>query len=149
MSVVRYEVIDGEIIAEKRNGVRKLYVPDAIGNTVALVDNTQTITDTFAYWPYGEESGGTGPRDTQMRYSGTLGVRRDNSATAYARARYLTKGLARWLTVEPLGLGWKRWNLYGCVLSNPARYADPSGLFPQANCPSDRKRQKDINDAIT
>src|SRR5437763_16818807 len=80
MSVVRYEVIDGEIIAEKRAGVRKLYVPDAIGNIVALVDNTQTITDTFTYWPYGEESDGSGPRDTQMRFGGTLGVRRDNAS---------------------------------------------------------------------
>jgi len=74
---IRYEVVDGEIIAEKRNGVRKLYIPDAVGNTIALIDNTQTITDTFSYWPYGEESGGTGPRDTEFRFGGALGVRRD------------------------------------------------------------------------
>ena len=43
----RYTVIDGEIIAEKRNGVRRLYVPDPLGSTVALVDNTQVQTDTF------------------------------------------------------------------------------------------------------
>ena len=41
----RYTVIDGEIIAEKRNGVRKQYVPDSQGSTVALLDNTQTPTE--------------------------------------------------------------------------------------------------------
>ena len=50
MGVVRYTVINGEVIAEKRNGVRKLYVPDPQGSTVALLDNTQTITDTFTYF---------------------------------------------------------------------------------------------------
>lgn len=50
----RYTTIDGEIVAQKRNGVRKSYVPDPLGSTIALLDNTQTQTDTFAYWPYGE-----------------------------------------------------------------------------------------------
>ena len=56
----RYTVIDGEIIAEKRNGVRSLYVPDPLGSTVALLDNTQAQTDTFSYWPYGENDTRTG-----------------------------------------------------------------------------------------
>ena len=43
MGTVRYTVIDGEVIAEKRNGVRSLYVPDPLGSTVALVDNTQAV----------------------------------------------------------------------------------------------------------
>ncbi len=51
---VRYTVIDHEVIAEKRNGVRKFYVPDPLGSTVALLDSTQTITDRFSYWPYRE-----------------------------------------------------------------------------------------------
>ena len=50
----RYTVIDAEIIAEKRGGLRKQYVPDPLGSTVALLDNTQAQTDTFTYWPYGE-----------------------------------------------------------------------------------------------
>lgn len=45
----RYTVIDGEVIAEKRNGVRSLYVPDPLGSTRALLDNTQAQTDTFSY----------------------------------------------------------------------------------------------------
>ena len=50
MGTVRYTTVNGEIISEKRNGVRSLYVPDPLGSTVALLDNTQTKTDTFEYW---------------------------------------------------------------------------------------------------
>ena len=50
---VRYTVIDGEVVSEKRSGVERDYVPDPLGSTVALLDNTQAQTDTFAYWPYG------------------------------------------------------------------------------------------------
>ena len=39
---VRYTVVNGEVIAEKRSGVRRLYVPDLLGSTVALLDSTQT-----------------------------------------------------------------------------------------------------------
>ncbi len=30
MGIARYTTVNGEIIAEKRNGVRSLYVPDAL-----------------------------------------------------------------------------------------------------------------------
>ena len=54
---VRYTTLDGEIVSENRRGVMRDYVPDPLGSTVALLDNTQTQTDTFSYWPYGENSG--------------------------------------------------------------------------------------------
>ena len=44
---VRYTTVNGRVIAEKRNGVRSYYVADALGSTVALLDNTQSKTDTF------------------------------------------------------------------------------------------------------
>lgn len=59
------DTIDGEIVSETRNGVRKDYVPDPLGSTVALLDASQNKTDTFSYWPYGEvrsRSGSTSPR---------------------------------------------------------------------------------------
>lgn len=64
MPTVRYTVMDGEIVAEKRDGVRRTYLPDAIGSTVAMLDNTQAQTDTFSYWPYGEERSRTGTTAT-------------------------------------------------------------------------------------
>ena len=70
---VRYTTLDGEIVAESRGGVRKQYVPDPLGSTVALLDGTQSITDTFRYWPYGEVASRTGTTPTPFQYVGTKG----------------------------------------------------------------------------
>jgi hypothetical protein len=39
MGTVRYTVVNGQVIAENRNGVRKTYVPDPSGSTIALLDD--------------------------------------------------------------------------------------------------------------
>ena len=44
MKVV-YTVVNGEVLSENRNSVKRDYVPDPLGSTVALLDNTQTKTD--------------------------------------------------------------------------------------------------------
>ncbi len=45
---------NGRIIAEKRNGQRRYHQHDALGNTIALIDDAGTVTNTFSHWPYGE-----------------------------------------------------------------------------------------------
>jgi hypothetical protein len=50
--------------------VRSLYVPDSLGSTVALLDNTQTQTDTFSYWPYSEVNTRTGTTPTPFQFGG-------------------------------------------------------------------------------
>jgi RHS repeat-associated protein len=128
MGTVRYSVLDGEIIAEKRNGVRSLYVPDPLGSTVALLDNTQTKTDTFSYWPYGEDTHLTGTTPTPFRYVGTKGYYRDSATKTYVRARYLVTSTSRWLTEDPISFKGGDWNLYRYVKNNPMSWVDPSGL---------------------
>src|SRR6266568_1906472 len=95
---VRYEVINGEIIAEKRGGVRRSYVPDPLGSTVALLDNTQTKTDTWEYWPFGEVRTRTGTTATPFQFVGTRGYYRDAASRIYVRARIYRADQARWLT---------------------------------------------------
>src|SRR5438046_8296858 len=90
MPTVRYTTVNGEVIAEKRAGVRRLYLPDPLGSTVALLDNTQAQTDTFTYWPYGEERVRTGTTPTPFRFVGTAGYYRDSPTRAYVRARSLS-----------------------------------------------------------
>src|SRR5439155_19954488 len=97
MATVRYTSVNGEVIAEKRAGVRRLYVPDPLGSTVALLDNTQAQTDTFAYWPYGEERARTGTTPTPFRFVGTAGYYRDSSGRSYVQARTLDRLKGRWL----------------------------------------------------
>lgn len=132
MGTVRYTVIDGEVIAEKRNGVRSLYVPDPLGSTVALLDNTQAKTDTFSYWPYGENDGRTGTTATPFQFVGAAGYYRDNSLRAYVRARTLYTAQGRWTAVDPLARFGLNTNPYVYARNNPATFIDPTGAFALA-----------------
>ena len=58
---VSYLSVEGEILSETRNGVERDYLPDPLGSTAALLDSSQTKTDTYFYWPYGETRSHTGP----------------------------------------------------------------------------------------
>jgi RHS repeat-associated protein len=126
----RYTVIDGELVAEKRNGVRSLYVPDLLGTTRALLDNTQTQTDTFVAWPYGDTEHLTGRNPTPFVFVGAQGYYDDNAGKTYVRARELEPPKAKWLTEEPDRFDADDWNLYLYAGANPVTYTDPSGLTP-------------------
>jgi hypothetical protein len=75
----RYTVIDGEVVAQERGGVRHQLVPDALGSTVALYDDSGTKTDTFSYWPYGEGSGRTGTTTMKFLFFGNNRSENGNS----------------------------------------------------------------------
>ena len=125
----RYTVVNGEIIAEKRSGVRSLYVPDPLGSTRGLINNAQTQTDTFSYWPYGEQQSRTGTTTTPFQFVGTLGYHLDSGqgAKTYVRARYLNAAKGRWITRDPFGLEGD-YNLYRYVENRPTNWTDPYGL---------------------
>ncbi|MCW3052219.1 MAG: repeat protein [Chthonomonadales bacterium] len=127
MATVRYTTVNGEVIAEKRGGVRSLYVPDPLGSTMALLDNTQSLTDTFAYWPYGESVRLTGSTPTPFQFVGTQGYFRDSSSTTYVRARVLDTTDGRWTTKDPRRLVGAEQNLYSYVLENPVTLMDRTG----------------------
>src|SRR5436305_5029884 len=112
MPVTNYTVVDGEILSENRSGNKRDYVPDPLGSTVALLDNTQTQTDTFAYWPYGEESARTGTTATPFRSAGTRGQYADSSTRAYVRNRTVARNYGRWTTKDPIGFAGGDANLY-------------------------------------
>jgi RHS repeat-associated protein len=130
LGTVRYTVIDGEVIAEKRGGVRSLYVPDPLGSTVALLDSTQSQTDTFSFWPYGENNARTGSTATPFQFVGTAGYHRDSANRTYVRARTLDTARGRWLTEGPIGREGGDWNLYRYAHAQAATIIDPSGTKP-------------------
>lgn len=127
MGTVRYTVVNGQILAEKRNGVRKFYRSDALGSTVALYNDTQTKTDTFTYWPYGELRTRTGSTPTKYCFIGTLGCRTQADKSIYMRARVMRPRDGRWLTVDTL---WPTEEAYLYVRSAPLGHNDPTGLRP-------------------
>lgn len=137
MTTVRYTTFNGDVIAEKRNGSRRLYVPDPLGSTVALLDNTQTQVDTFTYWPFGEVRTSTGTTPPPFQFVGTKGYYSDGIGRAYVRARNLHTAKARWLTEDPIRNPAGDTNAYMYSHANPVSVTDPSGLFcvgPDPKC---------------
>jgi len=127
-TTTRYTVIDGEFLSENRNGTKRDYVPDPLGSTIALLDNTQTQTDTFSYYPYGEVASRTGTTATPFQFVGTLGYYQDNSGRTYVRARHLRTAHGRWMTQDPIGFRGGDANLYRYASNSPTTYTDASGL---------------------
>ena len=130
MPTTRYTVFDGEIVSESRAGVLHDYVSDPLGNTVALLDDTQTQTDQWAYFPYGESVRVKGTTSTPMLFVGNKSCRQDSSAIrSYMQYRFLDMVKARWMTEEPIGPRDGDLNLYPYVANRPVTITDPSGLF--------------------
>ena len=108
-----------------RLGVRKDYVPDPLGSTVALLDNTQAVTDSWEYWPYGETRSGSSA--TPFRFIRALGYY--SSERTYVRARHYRQNLGRWQTEDSL---WPTQVAYEYGRSSPASNLDPAGTCPFA-----------------
>ena len=132
MGTVRYTTVNGQILSEERNGVHRDYVPDVLGSTAVLLDNTQTQTDTFSFWPYGEVASRTGTTATPFQFVGTKGYFRDSSSRTYVRARTLDTKVGRWMTQDPIGFDGGDFNLYRYVGNRPVLAHDVFGrqTFP-------------------
>lgn len=128
MPTVTYTVVNGELLSENRSGTKRDYVPDPLGSTVALLDSSQTKTDTWTYWPYGEVKTRTGTNATPFQFVGTFGYFQDTSNRTYARARILRVTLGRWLTEDPIGFRGRDTNLHRYVANRPTFLIDPKGL---------------------
>lgn len=103
----------------------KRYVADTLGSTTKLTDTSGAVTDSFEYWPYGEERSRTGTTAAPFTYVGTLGYYKDSSGRMYVRARTYLAKYARWLTVDPL---WPDESPYGYAEGSPTLLTDPFGL---------------------
>ena len=122
---VRYLTIDGEIVSETRSGVRSDYIPDPLGSTAALINSSHTITDTFLWWPYGEQRSHVGSSKTPFGFEGGIGYYRNpSSRAAYARRRIIDFVSTQWLSVDPI---WPEEFPYAYVADNPLTRVDPNG----------------------
>ena len=143
MAVVDYLVVDGVLLAENRGGTKSDYVPDPLGSTVSLVNNSQTQTDTFSYWPYWEEKDRTGTTPTPFRFGGKSAYFRDSSSLVYVRARHLSTTNGKWNSMDPLMFRGGDVNLLRYCYSSPVTRIDPVGLqtvidVPPTNVPYPR-----------
>jgi len=126
-------------------GGRLLYMIDAadgntvyfyhfnqVGSTLALTDSDGTVTDAWAYDPYGRVLERTGSNPQPFTFVGAHGVRREGDGGLYQmRARYYDAHTGRFLSPEPdwPQLGEPRMlNPYQYAGGDPLRFIDPTGL---------------------
>jgi RHS repeat-associated protein len=128
MPKASFLTMDGEILSQTRDGVQRDYLNDPLGSVAALLDSNQTVTDTFDYWPYGEERSRTGTTTTPHRYVGALGYYTEESGRIYVKVRHYQPEVGQWMSRDPL---WPSESAYLYVEGNPTNWTDPSGMAPQ------------------
>lgn len=104
---------------------------DAVGNTIALTDASETIVNTYSYSPYGQIVNQGEGIPQPFKYVGQYGVMAEPDSLYYMRARYYDPGTGRFISEDPAGLD-AGVNLYAYAGGNPVLFSDPSGLCP--NC---------------
>jgi len=114
-----------EIIARGDVSGVYYYLPDGLGSTVALTDDTGAIHTQYTYAPFGETTRtgtvGTNPFQFTRREN-------DNTGLYYYRARYYHPVLQRFLSEDPIEFAGGDVNLYGYVFDDPINFTDPLGL---------------------
>lgn len=105
---------------------------DQVGSTLALTDSAGTVTDAWAYDPYGRILERTGSNPQPFTFIGAHGVRQEGDGGLYQmRARYYDANTGRFLSPEP---DWPRLgdprmlNPYQYAGGDPLRFIDPTGL---------------------
>jgi len=106
------------------------FLTDALGSTRGLVNESETLSDTYNYTPYGELKEHNGTSDNSFLFTGEQFDPQTNNY--YLRARYYNPNSARFLTrdsydgrmMEPITL-----NHYAYANANPAMFVDPSGKY--------------------
>lgn len=130
MATNRYTVATGMLLAEKRGVTRKCCRTDALGCTVSLYDNSQAKTDTFTYWPYGEDRVVSNPTGTKYEFVGGYQCRTQNDGGIYMRARVEEPRDGRFITVDPL---WPNQPAFQYGLDSPQVNIDPFGTDPPSD----------------
>ncbi|MEF8704045.1 MAG: RHS repeat-associated core domain-containing protein [Candidatus Accumulibacter sp. UW26] len=105
---------------------------DPTGHTLALTNAAGTVSDRYAYTPYGDTTA-SGTTVNPFRFVGKYGVMDDGNGMQYMRARYYRPDVARFMSLdalpgnvkEPQGL-----NRYAYVRGNPVLKVDPLGMSP-------------------
>ncbi len=115
------------------NNAVQYYHFDRNGSTLALTDASGTVTDAYAYTPYGRLLIHQGESNQPFQYAGRWGVRAENGDIYDMRNRYYDARTARFISREP---DWprtneaKRINPYAYALNDPINTGDYNGLEP-------------------
>jgi RHS repeat-associated protein len=116
-----------------RGGVESQFHYDAQGSTLAVTDDNQNVTDTFAYSAFGEVTERTGTTEVPFQYIGRQGYYTDGlSGQIMVRERPYEPARARWPVVDPrsaIRIASTKAGAYVYADNNPNQNVDPSGLI--------------------
>ena len=101
MSYTHEPGLYGNLLSHHRNGVISYYHYDGRGDTVALTDDTGSVTDTKEYDAWGNVFASTGSTVTSFLFGGRQGYQTGNTGV-YVRARMYQPTMARWSSVDSI-----------------------------------------------
>ena len=113
------------LAGETRSGTSKYYSADALGTTRAIVNSSQTKTDSLDTDAFGMNVAVTGTTPTPFGFAGQHGYQSD-SATGLMRLghRYYDASIGRFLSRDPIQDGY---NWYTYAGNDPVNDVDPEG----------------------
>jgi RHS repeat-associated protein len=122
---------------EATDNARRYFHFDEMGHTLFRTDESGSVTDRYAYGPYGEPWGenANGP-GTPFTFSGASSVIRDSASGHYAMGlRVYDPTTARFLTRDPAprSSSPNEANPYTYARQNPLLYIDPRGTNARVN----------------
>ena len=132
-TVTRYYVWAGMrlICHIDSDGTYRYYHSNELGSTIALTDASGSVTDQFAYMPYGYAKH-TGTTDTPFQWLGGYGVYYDADTELHLTLyRAYSCHLKRFMQADPLGIDGGS-NVYMMANLNPLWFIDPYGLCPES-----------------
>ena len=114
------------------DGVARYYHFDSRGSTVALTDESQVMTDSYAYDPFGKLVNQSGFSDNTFTYLGGHGVMDEGDDLLFIRARYYDRRDGRFFSKDSLeGDNSQGLNRFAYAVNNPVRLIDISGFSPK------------------
>lgn len=125
----------GEVLhlVDLTTGARHFLHGDEVGNVLFLTGDDGTVSQSYAYSPFGERTQSGSTVDNPFTYGGVLGVLTEPGTDLYhMRRRVYDAGTCRFLTPDPVtGLLFpEEVNRYQYAFSNPLQYSDPTGERP-------------------
>ncbi|HLF77761.1 MAG TPA: RHS repeat-associated core domain-containing protein [Dehalococcoidia bacterium] len=105
------------------------YLADGLGSTMALVDSTGTVVNTYDYDVFGAVRGSTGSQSNEFKFTGEQAD--SSTGMEYLRARYYNVDTGQLLSRDPLSFQ-STWSgqKYQFANSDPINFTDPLGLDP-------------------
>ncbi len=124
-NITAYYIHGPQILARiVTDGSVRYYHTNHIGSVVALTDETETVTDRYAYTPFGVPAGNEGTTPNPFTYVGGLGVMKEADGLYFMRARFYEPSTGRFLQADPVG----NFSSYIYTVNNPLFFIDPLGL---------------------